>query len=73
MANTTWTPGIEHGWIAHPERTVDGGQVPRRRRFVLSDWLPAAIAARGGRPSRETERALGDLRAAQDAQESGRR
>lgn len=59
---------MDHGWIAHPARTVDGGQPPRRRRFVLSDWLPAAIAARGGRPSRETDRALADLRAAQDAQ-----
>jgi hypothetical protein len=69
MANTTWTPGIEHGWIARPARTVNGGEPPRRRRFVLSDWLPAAIAARGGRPSRETDRALSDLRAAQDARQ----
>lgn len=69
MANTTWTLGIEHGWIAHPARTVDGGQPPRRRRFVLSDWLAAAIAARGGTPSRETERALSDLRAVRDARD----
>ncbi|WP_223359172.1 hypothetical protein [Leifsonia sp. ZF2019] len=68
MANTTWAQGMEHGWIGHPTRTVDGGQPRRRRRFVLSDWLPSAIAARGGTPSRETDRALSDLRAAQDAQ-----
>ncbi len=72
MANTTWTPGIEHSWIARPARTVDGGQPPRRRRFVLSDWLSAAIAARGGTPSRETERALSDLRAAHDVQDQER-
>jgi hypothetical protein len=59
---------MDHGWVARPERTVTGGRPPRRRRFVLSDWLPAAIAARGGNPSRETDRALADLRAAQDGQ-----
>lgn len=61
---------MDHGWVAQPARTVDGGLPPRRRRFVLSDWLPAAIAARGGRPSRETDRALADLRAAQDVRGS---
>lgn len=63
---------MEHGWIARPVRTNGGEPVPRRRRFVLSDWLPAAIEARGGRASRETERALADLRAVQDAREGGR-
>ncbi|WP_349864889.1 hypothetical protein [Leifsonia sp. WHRI 6310E] len=72
MANTTWTSGIDHGWIAHPARTVDGGTSPRRRRFVLSDWFAAAIAARGGTPSRETDRALSDLRAARDNQDPRR-
>ncbi len=73
MANTTWAQGIDHGWVARPVRT-NGGEVvaPRRRRFVLSDWLPAAIAARGGRVTRETDRALSDLRAAQDARGTGR-
>lgn len=73
MANTTWAQGIEHGWVARPANTR-GGEVapPRRRRFVLSDWLPAAIAARGGRVTRDTDRALADLRAAQDARAAGR-
>lgn len=73
MANTTWAQGIEHSWVARPVNTRDGEIVPpRRRRFLLSDWLPAAIAARGGRVSRETDRALADLRAAQDARAAGR-
>lgn len=73
MANTTWTQGIDHGWIAHPVRIHEGEPIPsRRHRFVLSDWLPAAIAARGGRVTRETERGLADLRAAHDARSAGR-
>ena len=73
MANATWAQGMEHGWVARPAQTTDSGLVPpRRRRFVLSDWLPAAIAARGGRTTRESERALSDLRAAQDIRSSGR-
>ncbi|MET3566751.1 MULTISPECIES: hypothetical protein [unclassified Leifsonia] len=71
MANTTWTQGMEHSWVARPART-NGGEPPRRRRFVLSDWLPAAILARGGHVNRESERALGDLRAIQAARETGR-
>ncbi|WP_426626204.1 hypothetical protein ACPPVW_09330 [Leifsonia sp. McL0607] len=73
MANGTWAQGIEHGWVARPVR-INGGEVapPRGRRFVLSDWLPAAVAARGGRITRETDRALADLRAAQDARGTGR-
>jgi hypothetical protein len=71
MANTTWTQGIEHSWVARPART-NGGVPVARRRFVLSDWLPAAILARGGTVTRETERALTDLRAVQDARDSGR-
>ncbi|WP_231946923.1 hypothetical protein [Leifsonia sp. 21MFCrub1.1] len=71
MANTTWTQGMEHSWVARPARTTEG-RPPRRRRFVLSDWLPAAILARGGRADRETERALGDLRAIHAARETGR-
>jgi hypothetical protein len=61
---------MDHSWIGHPVRTNGGEPVPRRR-FVLSDWLPAAILARGGRVTRETERGLADLRAARDARESG--
>lgn len=64
---------MEHSWVARPVIT-NGGEIvpPRRRRFVLSDWLPAAIAARGGRVTRETDRALADLRAAHDARSTGR-
>ncbi len=58
--------------MARPARTNGGELPPRRRRFVLSDWLPAAVLARGGTVTRETERALADLRAAQDARGSGR-
>jgi len=73
MANGTWAQGIEHSWVARPVKTNGGEPVPpRRRRFVLSDWLPAAVAARGGRVTRETERGLADLRAAQDARTTGR-
>lgn len=62
---------MEHGWVARPARTYSGQAAPRRR-FVLSDWLPAAILARGGTVTRETERGLADLRAAQSARETGR-
>jgi|GEM_PF-718286 len=74
MANTTWTQGIDHGWVARPARTsgASGGRAVERRRFRLSDWLPAAILARGGSVSRETDRALSDLRAAASARETGR-
>ncbi|WP_348790043.1 hypothetical protein [Leifsonia sp. NPDC080035] len=72
MANNTWAQGIEHSWVARPARTDGGRPVPVRRRFVLSDWLPSAIAARGGRVTRESERALADLRAVQDARSAGR-
>ncbi|MGO4298605.1 hypothetical protein [Leifsonia sp. RAF41] len=71
MANTTWTQGMEHSWVRHPART-NGGEPVARRRFVLSDWLPAAILARGGHVDRETDRALGDLRAVQAARETSR-
>jgi len=62
---------MEHGWVRHPART-NGGVPVAPKRFVLSDWLPAAILARGGHVDRETERALGDLRAAQSARETRR-
>ena len=62
---------MEHGWVARPARTNDGRPAAKRR-FVLSDWLPAAILARGGSVTRETDRALSDLRAAQSARETGR-
>lgn len=71
MANTTWTQGIDHSWVARPART-NGGQPVAKRRFVLSEWLPAAILARGGSVTRETDRGLADLRAAQSARETGR-
>ena len=62
---------MDHGWVARPAR-VSGGRPTERRRFLLSEWLPAAILARGGSVTRETDRALGDLRAAQAARETGR-
>ncbi|MGH1549856.1 hypothetical protein ACRAWB_12050 [Leifsonia poae] len=71
MANTTWTQGMDHGWVARPAR-VNGGEPVARRRFRMSEWLPAAILARGGTVTRETDRALSDLRGAQAARETGR-
>lgn len=62
---------MDHSWVARPARTNGGAPAPRRR-FRLSEWLPAAILARGGTVSRETDRALSDLRAAQSARETGR-
>ncbi len=62
---------MDHSWVARPARTNGGQPVPRRR-FLLSEWLPAAILARGGSVTRETDRALSDLRAAQSARETGR-
>lgn len=70
MTNGIWLQGIEHGWTGSVRRAED--REPRTRRFVLSDWLPAAILARGGRIDRETARAYSDLRGVQDARESGR-
>jgi len=62
---------MEHSFVGRSART-NGGEPVARRRFVLSDWLPAAILARGGHVDRETDRALGDLRAVQAARETGR-
>lgn len=47
---------------------VPGGEpeatpVPRRTPFALSAWSPSGIRARGGRTSRDAERAFADLRA----------
>jgi hypothetical protein len=70
MTNGTWLQGIEHGWV----RRVPQADRPERsgRRFTLSDWLPTAILARGGRVSRDDERLYRDLQAARDAREAGR-
>lgn len=62
---------MDHSWVARPART-SGGQPVARQRFRLSEWLPAAILARGGTVTRESDRALSDLRAAQSARETGR-
>ena len=43
-----------------------------RRRHPISEFMAAAIRARGGEASRETERMFRDLQAAQGARESGR-
>ncbi|MFF1571249.1 hypothetical protein ACFVWR_00760 [Leifsonia sp. NPDC058292] len=73
MANNTWAQGIDHGWIARTRSTTTAVEsIPRRRRFVLSDWLASARQARGESVTRETQRAYGDLQAARDARESGR-
>ncbi len=42
------------------------------RRHPISDFLSAAIRARGGEATRDTERMFRDLQAAQGARESGR-
>lgn len=73
MAQGIFLQGMEHGWIARvtgSENAIE--RIPRRRRFVLSEWLPSALQARGQRVDRETERAYSDLSAARDARESGR-
>lgn len=74
MANEIWVQGMEHGWIARAHRVDIAAEKrhPRRRRFILSDWLSSAVQARGGRVTRESERAYSDLRAVRDARESGR-
>ncbi len=74
MANEIWVQGMEHGWIARARRVDLAAEErpPRRRRFILSDWLPAAVQARGGRVTRESERAYSDLRGVRDARESAR-
>ncbi len=45
---------------------------PERRRHPISEFMAAAIRARGGEANRETERMFRDLQAAQGARESGR-
>jgi hypothetical protein len=73
MANNTWVQGMDHGWIARTHRTATAVEsIPRRRRFVLSDWLSAARQARGDNITRESMRGYSDLQAARDARESGR-
>ncbi|MCE4024554.1 hypothetical protein LXM50_01065 [Microbacterium sp. Au-Mic1] len=42
---------------------------PRRSRRTLPAWLPRAVLRRGATFTREDERALRDLRAAQDRSE----
>jgi len=73
MANNTWAQGIDHGWIARTRTAATAVEsIPRRRRFVLSDWLSSARQARGQNVTRESMRAYSDLQAARDARESGR-
>lgn len=73
MAQGIFTQGMEHGWIGRVANTQSATErIPRRRRFVLSEWLPAALQARGQRVDRETDRAYSDLSAARDARETGR-
>lgn len=45
---------------------------PERRRTPISEFLAAAIKARGGEPNRDTERMFRDLQAVQGARETGR-
>jgi hypothetical protein len=65
---------MDHGWVARAEHTGATAveRIPRRRRFTLSDWLPAAVQARGGGVTRDSERAYSDLQAIRDARESRR-
>jgi hypothetical protein len=64
---------MEHGWTGRVSRAETAEhKVPRTRRFDLSKWLPSAILARGGSPSRDAERMYMDLQGARDARESGR-
>ncbi|MFF1876999.1 hypothetical protein [Leifsonia sp. NPDC058230] len=74
MANANWVQGMEHGWVARVERSRGTAveRSPRGRHFTLSEWLPAAVQARGGRVTRESARAYSDLQAIRDARESGR-
>ncbi|HEV7811649.1 MAG TPA: hypothetical protein VGO99_01710 [Leifsonia sp.] len=74
MANEIWAQGMEHGWVRRAERTgvKVAERIPHRRRFTLSDWLPAAVQARGGRVTRDSARVYSDLQAIRDARESGR-
>lgn len=73
MAQGIFLQGMEHGWVGRVARTESAIEpIPRKRRFVLSDWLPSARQALGHRVDRETERAYADLSAARDARESGR-
>jgi hypothetical protein len=46
-------------------QTTSEPRAPRRR-FVLADWSPRAILARGGSVGRDDERAYRDLQAAHD-------
>ncbi len=45
---------------------------PERRRNPISEFMSAAIRARGGEANRDTERMFRDLQAAQGAREAGR-
>ncbi|HWU46982.1 MAG TPA: hypothetical protein VN133_09535 [Humibacter sp.] len=68
MTSGTWLQGIEHGWtrrVPRAERVHRG-----ERRFAVSEWLPAAIQARGGTANRDNERLYRDLQAARDARDS---
>ncbi len=69
MTQETLTLGHGHRMATRQtERTAS----PERRKHPLSDFLAAAIRARGGESSRETERMFRDLQAAQGARDSGR-
>lgn len=74
MTNETWLQGIEHGWARSIHRVDASARKPvsRQARFRLSEWLPAAIRARGGESTRDDERLYSDLQAARDAREGGR-
>jgi hypothetical protein len=45
---------------------------PERHRHPISEFLSAAIRARGGEPNRDTERMFRDLQAAESARETDR-
>jgi hypothetical protein len=70
---TQGTITLRHSRIAgETKREASGDARPRRRRNPILEFMAAAISARGGEPSRETDRMFRDLQAAQGARESGR-
>jgi hypothetical protein len=69
MTQATLTRGHSHRM---PRQATPPTASPERRRNPISEFLSAAIRARGGEPDRDTERMFRDLQAAQGARETGR-
>ena len=69
MTQGTLTLGHSHRMAARETRRTAS---PERRKHPISEFMAAAIRARGGESNRDTERMFRDLQAAQGARESGR-